>query len=169
MTSIRKQVSRGVMLSAVALMVWGCSNSSSEPAAQKQAAEPAAPTKPEPAKVAAAAHTESAPAETKKPQVHPTRLEPITPSPSQTSATQEPVVATTDEEKREQAANMIYAQIRLRMEEFISERKKLLSEGKTRDDARVQQLEGSILKARELLMEAGEMVEDVDPPITPRN
>lgn len=166
MTSIWKHVSRGTMLMAAALVVWGCSNSSSEPAAQKQAAEPA---KPEPAKVAAATHTEPAPAETKKPQVHPTRLEPITPSQAQTSNTQEPVVATTDDEKREQAANMIYAQIRLRMEEFITERKKLLSEGKTRDDARVQQLEGSILKARELLMEAGEMVEEVDPPITPRS
>ncbi|GJQ26344.1 MAG: hypothetical protein HBSAPP02_13760 [Phycisphaerae bacterium] len=169
MSTVWKQFSRGAVLSVAAMMAWGCSNSSSEPAAHKQAAEPAAPTKPEPAQVAAATHTEPAPAETKKPQVHPTRLEPITPSQSQTTAAQEPVLATTDEEKREQAANMIYAQIRLRMEEFISERKKLLSEGKTRDDARVQQLEGSILKARELLMEAGEMVEDVDPPIAPRN
>lgn len=169
MTNVWKEIARGVVLSVAALMVWGCSNSSSEPAAQKQAAESTEPTKSEPAKVAVAAHTEPAPAETTKPQVHPTRLEPITPSQSQTTAAQEPVLATTDEEKREQAANMIYAQIRLRMEEFISERKKLLSEGKTRDDARVQQLEGSILKARELLMEAGEMVEDVDPPIAPRN
>lgn len=169
MTSIWKHVSRCTMLMAAALAVWGCSNTSSEPAAQSQTATPSTPANAEPAKVATAAHTEPAATETKKPQVHPTRLEPITPSQAQTSNTQEPVVASTDEEKREQAANMIYAQIRLRMEEFITERKKLLGEGKTRDDARVQQLEGSILKARELLMEAGEMVEEVDPPITPRS
>lgn len=169
MTSMWKKVSRGVIVPAVALVVWGCSNSSSEPASQSQTATPSKPANSEPAKVATATHTEPAPAETKKPQVHPTRLEPITPSPAQTTSTQEPVVASTDEEKREQAANMIYAQIRLRMEEFIAERKKLMSEGKTRDDGRVQQLEGSILKARELLMEAGEMVEDIDPPITPRS
>ncbi len=60
---------------------------------------------------------------------------------------------------------MIYAQIRIKMEEMIEQRARLLREGKNPSDVEVRQLEGSIMKARELLVENGEIVEEVDPPI----
>ena len=69
------------------------------------------------------------------------------------------------EQKRGQAEDMIYATIRVKMEEAIAERAKLLKEGKDPSDERVRQLEGTIMRARSLLMENGEIVADVDPPI----
>jgi hypothetical protein len=51
------------------------------------------------------------------------------------------------------------------MEEAIIERAKLLKEGRDPADERVRQLEGTIMRARDLLTEAGEVVEEVSPPI----
>ncbi len=75
------------------------------------------------------------------------------------------VSAQDDAARREQAENMIYATIRIRMEEMIAQRAKLLNEGRDPADVEVRRLEGSIMKARDLLMENGEVVEDVEPPI----
>ena len=77
-----------------------------------------------------------------------------------------PTVAKDDlETKRSQAEDMIYATIRIKMEDAIVERAKLLKEGHDPSDERVRQLEGTIMRARELLTENGEMVGEVDPPI----
>jgi hypothetical protein len=70
-----------------------------------------------------------------------------------------------DEERRAQAENMIYATIRLKMEEAIAKRADLLKNGVSRSDEQVRSLEGTIMRARDLLTEAGEIVEEVDPPI----
>ena len=69
------------------------------------------------------------------------------------------------EKKRGQAEDMIYATIRVKMEEAIAERSKLLKEGRPPADERVRQLEGTIMRARSLLVENGEIVADVEPPI----
>lgn len=73
--------------------------------------------------------------------------------------------------RKSMAENMIYATIRIKMEDMIEQRADLLKSGRHPTDVEVRQLEGSIMRARELLMEAGEIVEDVVPPIlesTPR-
>jgi hypothetical protein len=70
-----------------------------------------------------------------------------------------------DAQKRAAAENMIYATIRIKMEDMIDQRSKLLKSGKDPADVEVRQLEGSIMRARELLEENGEVVEPVDPPI----
>ena len=69
------------------------------------------------------------------------------------------------EKKRSQAEDMIYATIRVKMEEAITERAKLLKEGVNPADERVRKLEGTIMRARSLLTENGEIVADVEPPI----
>lgn len=75
-----------------------------------------------------------------------------------------PPAANTDE-KRAQTTDMIYAQIRIRMQESIVQRAELLKAGKPRSDPEIRKLEGMIMKARDLLTEAGEVVADVEPPI----
>ena len=69
------------------------------------------------------------------------------------------------EKKRGQAEDMIYATIRVKMEEAIAERAGLLKGGRPPSDERVRQLEGTIMRARSLLVENGEIVADVEPPI----
>ena len=71
-----------------------------------------------------------------------------------------------DEEFRRQAAeDMIYATIRVRMEEMIVLRKRLLDGGRPGHDPEVRELEGRIMRARQLLFDNGEDVEEVDPPL----
>lgn len=94
---------------------------------------------------------------TKNPSPPPSRTESAPPPP-------EPA-ASSDDDKRHQAEDIIYATIRIKMEEAIVERAKLLKEGHDPADERVRQLEGTIMRARELLTENGEVVEDVTPPI----
>jgi len=53
------------------------------------------------------------------------------------------------------------------MDEMIQQRAQLLKSGKTSSDPEVSQLEASILKARQLLLEKGEVLGDVAPPIVP--
>lgn len=71
----------------------------------------------------------------------------------------------TDGITRAQAENMIYATIRIKMEEMIAKRAALLKSGRDPSDVEVRDLEGSIMRARELLEENGEIVEPVNPPI----
>lgn len=84
----------------------------------------------------------------------------------------DPVVKTEDTEKMEErkknAEDMIYATIRIRMEEMIEQRAQLLKNGKSPSDPEVRQLEGSIMRARTLLIENGEMVGEINPPIVQR-
>ncbi len=69
------------------------------------------------------------------------------------------------ERRREEASDMIYALIRVRMEEAIIKRKKLLEGGRAGSDVEVRRLENVIMNARQYLEEDGEVVEPVDPPI----
>lgn len=73
--------------------------------------------------------------------------------------------AVQDEELKQQTADIIYAQIRIRMEEAIAQRAALLKAGRPRSDLDVREKEGIIMRARDLLLGAGEVVEDLDPPI----
>jgi outer membrane PBP1 activator LpoA protein len=72
------------------------------------------------------------------------------------------------ESKRLQTQNLIYARIRIKMEELIAERAKLLKSGTDPTDPQVRQIEGQIMRARDLLQENGEVVEEVEPPIVNR-
>jgi hypothetical protein len=69
------------------------------------------------------------------------------------------------EERREQLVDMIYAQFRIEMQGAIEKRAALLKAGKAPSDPEIRQLEGKIMRARQLLTEAGEIVEEIDPPI----
>ena len=69
------------------------------------------------------------------------------------------------ERRREEASDMIYALIRVRMEEAIIKRKDLLEGGTASSDVKVRRLENVIMNARQYLEENGEVVEPVDPPI----
>lgn len=66
---------------------------------------------------------------------------------------------------REHAEDMIYGQIRLRMEIALEKRKDLLASGAGRADPQVRDLERQIGKARELLIEHGEIVGEFEPPM----
>ncbi|MCZ6816582.1 MAG: hypothetical protein O7F76_07745 [Planctomycetota bacterium] len=66
---------------------------------------------------------------------------------------------------REDAEDMIYGQIRLRMEIAIEKRRELLSSGAGRIDPEVQAFETQITKARVYLIENGEIVGEVEPPL----
>lgn len=137
-----------------------------KPEAKTEAAPPkteVAPPKPEaPAKPAEAPNPATPPAPTTPP--------PAAPKPSADASSPEwgeekPLAIEDDSAKRAMAENMIYATIRIKMEEMIDQRAELLKSGKNPADVEVRQLEGSIMRARDLLMEAGEVVEDVEPPI----
>lgn len=69
------------------------------------------------------------------------------------------------ERRREEASDMIYALIRVRMEEAIIKRKNLLEGGSAPSDVEIRDLERVIMNARQYLEENGEVVEPVDPPI----
>lgn len=82
---------------------------------------------------------------------------------------QKPLTIEDDAARRAQAENMISATIRIKMEDMIEKRAELLKSGRPPSDVEVRQLEGSIMRARDLLQEAGEIVEDVEPPIVQVN
>ncbi len=91
---------------------------------------------------------------------------PVTQAPAQPAApTPAQPAGETDEDLREKTTGAIYAQIRIKMEEAIAERAKLLKEGRPASDPEIRRLEGVIMNARRLLTEAGEIVGEVDPPI----
>ncbi len=81
----------------------------------------------------------------------------------------DPVVKTDDREnmddRKKRAEDMIYTTIRIRMEEMIEQRAQLLKDGKKPSDPEIRQLEGSIMRARDLLVENGEIVGKINPPI----
>jgi len=67
---------------------------------------------------------------------------------------------------RRDTTDAIYAAIRVRMEQAILNRKELLDGGRDASDVEIQDLESQIIKARGYLIEAGEEVEDVNPPLS---
>jgi hypothetical protein len=69
------------------------------------------------------------------------------------------------EQARQNMEDVVYGQIRLKMEESIAQRAQLLKQGTDPADPQIRRLEHSIMKARELLAEHGEILEDVEPPI----
>ncbi len=78
----------------------------------------------------------------------------------------QPAAAANDSgDLRAQTTDVIYAQIRIRMQEAIEKRATLLKGGKPGSDPEVRKQEGIIMRARDLLTEAGEVVDPVDPPI----
>lgn len=148
------------------ILVVGCSETSSRSASNNDSSATAAPQNSTASsdqpnadsspKAAPVRHDEK-PAETPQAQ------SPANPSGDRFS--EEEKAFKQDSSRRAEAENMIYAQIRIKMEEMIEQRARLLREGKNPSDVEVRQLEGSIMKARELLVENGEIVEEVDPPI----
>ncbi len=66
---------------------------------------------------------------------------------------------------RADAEDLVWGLIRVKMEEAIEERSELLAAGTKPSDTKVRELEGLIMKARGLLQERGEILENVDPPI----
>jgi hypothetical protein len=106
--------------------------------------------------------------------VQPAPAQPAMPSPAVASTAQtaaaspvsdSPDMYMSDDDRRMMAQDLIYTRIRIKMEEMIAQRSTLLKQGKDPADPEIRQLEGSIMRARELLTEAGEKVEDVQPPI----
>ncbi|MBN2563084.1 MAG: DUF3857 domain-containing protein [Phycisphaerae bacterium] len=69
------------------------------------------------------------------------------------------------EETRTRTTDLIYARIRIEMEKAITKRAALLKAGTAPSDPQIRKLEGIILRARDLLAQAGEVVADVEPPI----
>lgn len=142
------------------------------PKAQPQAQAQAQPQR-KPQAVAHASPTKAPQVATNKPAVEVQRQ--ATPvqkanevSPTAQNRTAAPV-ANDPDKLRAQTEDMIYATIRIRMEEMAAERARLLESGKTQSDPEVRQLESSILVAQRLLRENGEIVDELDPPIQQQN
>lgn len=145
---------------ALALMLAGCQkDGQSGTKAQSDAPASSAAAKP-----ANTTETRSpAPAATAEP---PMQSVSHTPAPTPPSAAPSPEDDFESEaSRRKQTESMIYATIRIKMEEAIEKRAALLKSGKNPSDEEVRSLEGTIMRARELLEENGEVVEPVDPPI----
>lgn len=88
------------------------------------------------------------------------QLDPTQPVPVPTDTGEE------DPEARKQdLMDLIYAQIRVRMEEALVRRAELLKNGTPQTDASVADFERQIIRARTLLTERGEILEDVSPPL----
>lgn len=97
-----------------------------------------------------------------------TSMQPVAHNPSPTPPSPAPTPHDdfeSEASRRAQTESMIYATIRIKMEEAIEKRAALLKSGKDPSDQEVRSLEGTIMRARELLEENGEVVEPVDPPI----
>lgn len=122
---------------------------------------PAQPAQPAPKPSAAAQPTQPPPGHPPVPAVQKTS-EPPKPPP----ADKPEAGAQATEKARAQAEDMIYANIRVKMEEMIAQRAQMLKSGKSPSDVEIRKLESSILKARDLLTQAGEVVGDIQPPIT---
>jgi hypothetical protein len=87
--------------------------------------------------------------------------------PAKASGTMSPGKNPASPENAAVAEKEVYAYIRAKMDQMIQQRAKLLSSGKTSADPEVQQLETSILNARQLLTEKGEVVGEIVPPLAP--
>lgn len=180
---MRRMISQFAMsaVAPLAMMILisgvACSEDQTESTAQtaEKSAQPAAPqAAPQASKPAQQTAQQTAQQPTQQPAPQPAQASvprQASPSPSQEWGEQEALVIEDEALRKAMAENMIYATIRIKMEDMIEQRSALLKSGRHPTDVEVRQLEGSIMRARELLMEAGEMVEDIVPPIvesTPR-
>jgi hypothetical protein len=130
------------------------------PLAKQEPGKPAAPATgapPVPGTVKPAAP----PANQQSPAPVPPAAPPVA-APPTTSAP----VAGNEDQRRAQLEETILATLRAKMDEMVRERAKLLKEGKPATDPQIRELEDSILRARKLLTEKGQIVKEVDPPIT---
>ncbi len=91
-----------------------------------------------------------------------------TPASPQEVAEDMPPIGDDPRQLREHYSNVIYATIRIRMEEAIQRRAKLFKQGESPKSEEIVNLERQILKARSLLVENGENVQPVYPPISQR-
>lgn len=165
----------------LALAMVGCggkdkdkqTSESREPQANQPSTTTDTPTTPGTTTEPHASDWKAAPTTTQQAQTTPPEKQPETQDqpPTVIRAQSEPPTQTGDappltkEEQRQLVNDAIYAQIRLQMEQAIAERKQLLDGGTPPSDEKVRHLEGKIMKARELLIENGEFVDDVEPPI----
>jgi hypothetical protein len=69
------------------------------------------------------------------------------------------------EQRRAELEKTVYATTRAKMNEWVRERARLLKDGKSPSDPQVRELEASILEARRTLLEKGEAVSEIEPPI----
>lgn len=88
---------------------------------------------------------------------------PLTPVPDEGMTT----VSNNQEEEKQDLTDLIYAQLRVRMEEALARREILLKEGVPQSDTRIAEFERQILRARSLLSEPprSELLDDVTPPL----
>lgn len=121
-----------------------------QPAQPPKAAPQPSAQKPAPTVQKAAESTPKAPPAAEKQVLPATKLEPA---------------AQANDQAREQAADLIYATIRVRMEEMIAQRAEMLKSGKSPTDMEIKKLEVSILRAKGYLTEAGEVPPEIKPPI----
>ncbi|HVP12148.1 MAG TPA: hypothetical protein VMV94_13300 [Phycisphaerae bacterium] len=126
-----------------------------KPAAPAKA-EPAKPTPPPPApKPSAQATPPPAPAKTTPAIQKTTENQAKTPTDAPAAST----------DKRAQIEDIIYADMRVKMEQMIAQRAQLMKSGKDSSDPEVAKLEASILRAKKFLTDAGEVVGPIEPPI----
>ena len=177
----------GALAACLSVVLVGCADSGkkvddgSNKDASKTAVKPADKTKT--AKVRPFERVSKTPADDKQPAAKSVKVErPAAEKPpvraSAVKRTPPPVVKTAQQpspapapeggdqgELRRDTTDAIYAAIRVRMEQAILKRKELLDAGRAPSDVEIRGLEGQITKARGYLIEAGEEVEDVDPPL----
>lgn len=91
--------------------------------------------------------------------------QPTSPAPTTPPTTPPPATEAQKEQKRAEATNQVYAMIRERMQEAVQKRSALLKAGRPQNDEEVLNHEKIIRNARALLMEIGENLPPVDPPL----
>jgi outer membrane biosynthesis protein TonB len=127
-------------------------------------AAPAAPAAPAPKPAPAPAAPTPAPAP--KPAAQATPPPAAKAAPAVQKTTDKPADASAQNtEKRAQIEDIIYADMRVKMEQMIAQRSQMMKAGKDSSDPEVAKLEASILRARKFLTDAGEVVGPIDPPI----
>jgi len=90
-----------------------------------------------------------------------TQADPTTPNP----VPDEGMASNDQEAQKQDLTDLIYAQIRVRMEEALARRSNLLKNGTPQSDPQVAEFERQIIRARSFLSERGELLDDVAPPL----
>lgn len=102
------------------------------------------------------------PANTNTPPTTPrAQADPTTPNP----VPDEGMASSDQEAQKQDLTDLIYAQIRVRMEEALARRSSLLKNGTPQSDPQVAEFERQIIRARSFLSERGELLDDVAPPL----
>ncbi len=132
--------------------------------------QPPAPVNPGLTPSNEAAPTPSAPKAAPPPAPTPSNNPPTPPRASADTAAPKPVedigmADPTQEAAKQDLTDLIYAQIRVRMEEALVKRADLLKAGTSQNDPSVAEFERQIIRARSFLSERGELLDDVAPPL----